>query len=97
MSVLEPVTTLEEGESEEEEEQGGIRVESVWSEAEGSPKMKTPQRALKCRNCKFTCKLQIQMNRHKNLCEAKTELSNKWKLKIKSSPVVNKAYQASGK
>ena len=44
MSVLEPVTTLEEGESEEEEEQGGIRVESVWSEAEGSPKMKTPPR-----------------------------------------------------
>ena len=100
MELLEPVTTLEE---EEEEEEGGLRVESVWSEAEGSPKMKTPPRALKCRDCEFTCKLQIQMNRHKNLCVvkkepgAKHEIAKKWKLKIKPAPVVSKPIQASGK
>ena len=41
--------------------------------------------------------------RHKNLCVvkkepgAKIELSKKWKLKIKSSPMISKPTQASGK
>ena len=102
MALLDPVTTLE-----EEEGEGGIWVEAVWSQAEGShsPKMKAVPRALKCSNCEFTCKLQIQMNRHKNLCVikkeggAKTELSKIWKqkLKIKSSSVEYKPSEASRK
>ena len=94
LTLLEPVTTLHD---DEEEEQGSIWVESSWSEPEGSPMSKTPPKTLNCKDCKFTCKLQIQMNRHKNRCEDKTDLSKKWKLKISSSPVVDKPSTASGK
>jgi len=62
----------------------------VWSEAEDSPARPTPPREKKCRDCEFTCKLQIQMNRHKEKCvkrepgQGSPMPLKKWKLKLKA-------------
>jgi len=79
---------------EEEEEEGEklvsiklLEPETTLDESPSRPTTnKTPPREKKCANCGFTCRLQIQMNRHKNLCvktESKSSLGSKWKLKVK--------------
>merc|ERR1719495_1288267 len=81
-------------EEEEEEEKGEklvsiklLEPETTLDESPSRPTTtKTPPREKKCVNCGFTCRLQIQMNRHKNLCvktESKSSLGSKWKLKVK--------------
>merc|ERR1711962_1590159 len=64
-----------------------LEPETTLDESPSRPNTtKTPPREKKCVNCGFTCRLQIQMNRHKNLCvktESKSSLGSKWKLKVK--------------
>merc|ERR1719342_558359 len=83
---------------EEEEEEGEklvsiklLEPETTLDESPSRPTTtKTPPREKKCANCGFTCRLQIQMNRHKNLCvkkessfARKASPGSKWKLKVK--------------
>merc|ERR1719432_338993 len=89
----------DEGEVVEEElgQLGGVTMklpepETTLTESPTRVSTKTPPREKKCQDCGFTCRLQIQMNRHKNLC-VKKEFSSatkatpgsKWKLKVKES------------
>jgi len=80
---------------EEERELGGVTMkllepETTLTESPTRADTKTPPREKKCQDCGFTCRLQIQMNRHKNLCVKKEGSSarkaspgSKWKLKVK--------------
>jgi len=103
MAALEPVTTIHE---DSDTEPPMMRVSAVWSEApasdsEGvSPPRASPPSGKKCPDCAFTCKLQIQMNRHKAVCKKDSVKFpvKKWKMKIKSEesvkkplPIVNKS------
>merc|ERR1719300_735210 len=76
-------------------ELGGVTMkllepETTLTESPTRADTKTPPREKKCQDCGFTCRLQIQMNRHKNLCVKKEGSSarkaspgSKWKLKVK--------------
>merc|ERR1719339_691989 len=80
---------------EEEEQMGGVTMkllepETPLTESPTRAATKTPPREKKCQDCGFSCRLQIQMNRHKNLCVKKESSSatkalpgSKWKLKVK--------------
>merc|ERR1719204_2662558 len=116
---LEPEESDEEADEPEvvEEEEEGEKLVSIKllepeTTLDQSPSRptttKTPPREKKCTNCGFTCRLQIQMNRHKNLCvktELKSSLGSKWKLKVKErrksdeGSIINqrKSLQVSGK
>lgn len=79
----------------EDGELGGVTTkllepETTLSESPARSTTKTPPREKKCQDCGFTCRLQIQMNRHKNLCvkkefssSTKASPGSKWKLKVK--------------
>merc|ERR1719398_190584 len=67
-----------------------LEPETTLSESPARSTTKTPPREKKCQDCGFTCRLQIQMNRHKNLClkkefssSTKASPGSKWKLKVK--------------
>merc|ERR1719494_1441378 len=81
------VVEEEEGEGEKLVSIKLLEPETTLDESPSRPTTtKTPPREKKCANCGFTCRLQIQMNRHKNLCvktESKSSLGSKWKLKVK--------------
>merc|ERR1719289_236699 len=67
---------------EEEGEMGGVTMkllepETTLTESPTRAATKTPPREKKCQDCGFTCRLQIQMNRHKNLCVKKESSSAK--------------------
>merc|ERR1719239_1205005 len=69
-------------EKEEEGELGGVTMkllepETTLTESPTRAATKTPPREKKCQDCGFTCRLQIQMNRHKNLCVKRVFISQK--------------------
>jgi len=70
---------------------GLIVTKTVGSSKEGktviTPVVTSPKR-MKCSDCDFTCKLQVQMNRHKNVCvkdkpeDGQSPKVKKWKIKV---------------
>lgn len=92
LAALEPVTSLTEG----EEDAMQLKVETVWSEAGGSGK---PRGGRRCPDCDFTCKLQIQLKRHREVCgggaRGKSSAGPKsWKLKVKTVGLATKRSSA---
>merc|ERR1719228_2310491 len=88
-----PVSTLNIGSSNGKvtTKSGLIVTKTVGSSKEGktviTPVVTSPKR-MKCSDCDFTCKLQVQMNRHKNVCvkdkpkDGQSPKVKKWKIKV---------------
>jgi len=103
-----PVSTLNTGSSNGKviTKSGLVLSKTVASSKEGKTVITpvvTSSRGMKCPDCDFSCKLQVQMNRHKNVCtkdkpnDGQSPKVKKWKMKLLSEAAAAKTVKSSVK